>query len=117
MSSVKIKPATREDLISFYGEQLNRTVYAYVGERDGEVLGLGGYYFDKDSIVMFSDIKPEGRDKKKSIVKIIKIIMKAARKHRLPIVAVPDDDYESSCQLLKRLGFENFGEVYIWQHS
>ncbi len=117
MSRLKIKPATRADLEAFYGEHLDRTVYAYVGEKDGEVLGLGGYYLNGDSIVMFSDIKPDGRDKKMTIVRIIKIIMKAAKKYRLPILAVPDPDYERSCEMLLRLGFENFGGTYIWHSS
>lgn len=114
---IEIIPATDEMIRRFYGGPVPQTVRAVAGVRDGEVLGIGGYYVCGPRVVIFSDIKPEYLGMKKSIVKATRKVLEMVRESGMPAMAVPDDGIDGAKFFLDRLGFieQNHG-VYEWRH-
>jgi hypothetical protein len=116
MSSVSLVPATEEMIREFYGSNPPRTVRAIAGVRDGEVLGVGGYYILGRRVFVFSDIKPEAMKEKKAIVRATKIVLGMVRKSGIPGMAIADDGIEGAEKFLSRIGFEKQPSgVYEWQ--
>ena len=52
-----IRPCTRADFEAFYGRTPPMTVRALAAERDGRVVGIGGYYIAEGVAHAFSDQK------------------------------------------------------------
>lgn len=55
----KSREATRRDVIDFFGKLPPSTIRARVLERDGEVIGIAGYWVDNGVAVVFSDYDRE----------------------------------------------------------
>lgn len=55
---IRREPATRADILQFYGEMPAHTVRAVVWKRGDEVIGVAGYHM-RNCAVVFSDIKPD----------------------------------------------------------
>src|SRR5262245_8147024 len=69
-----IRSGTLADLRRFYGGGRDflqyHTMRILVAEIDGEVVGIGGYYFDADGKrIAFSDMWPKLRRRKKDVVR------------------------------------------------
>lgn len=74
-----IRPATRDDLIAFYGEPLKQTVIANVGVVKGKIVGCGGAALVDGRVIVFCDFKPLARRYKISIVKAAWEVIKRLR--------------------------------------
>lgn len=92
----------------------DQSIRAVVWERDGEILGVAGYYIVGGSAVLFSDVRPDAPKF---------AIWKQARKYmsevRIPMICEAD---ESSSAFLKRLGWAYLEtvegkDIYSWQPS
>lgn len=114
MTTTAIVPATRELLTAFYGEPPARSMRAFVGLADGVPLAVFGLYYDEARLVLFSDIKPEARRFKKSLVAGAFRVMDLARELGLPVHAVAGCA-DGSVRLLERLGFRLESlDLYVW---
>ena len=109
-SDIIIKYATQDHAKEFYGEN-RKTFKGYAALLNGNVVGIGGLCFEKDKMVLFSDMKKEMRPYKKTIVKCIKILGKMVEQTKYPVVAIADKNEKMSERILIKLGFEPSGET------
>lgn len=107
------RPATAADFRAFFGREAPHALRARALERNGEVLGLAGWYLAAGKAVVFSDMKP-GIPKS--------LIWREARAFmaelRLPAICVAS---EGAGPFLERLGWvhvsgSDVGEVYAWHN-
>ena len=111
---LKYRPATRKDINHFY-PHLKYTFKAVVAENEDKVLGIGGIYYDGDSIVVFSRFDPELKTYPLALARGAKKIMKIVGEKTC--YAVADENIPESQNLLERLGFKHIeGRVYKWTH-
>lgn len=96
-----IRPATREDMERFH-PQVPKSARVLAGERDGEVIGVGGVYFDNGAAVVFSGFCE--RVSKREIVKGAKAIMALAAGVKGPLYA-RQDPTEAAARTLAHFGF------------
>lgn len=117
--SPTFRPATAKDWEAFFGESPKKSMRAWVMEKDGQVLAIGGVrhmgYTGRP--FLFSDIKPEA---KKYPVAMIKGALKALEILDAPVLAIASPEEPGSIRLLTRLGFRWYatssqGEVFQWQ--
>lgn len=106
----RLRPATRKDIEAFYGT-VKWTFRAIVAELNGEVIGIGGVYYDGNKTVAFSSIKPELLRYKVTLVRGLKKIMDIVGPREC--IAIADPKIETAPQLLRRLGFEEIGGGYF----
>lgn len=110
--SLEVRAASAADVREFYGKLPPQTIRAKVLERDGEVVGVAGYYVGGPTAVVFSDAK-EGIPK----IRIWREAVKFMRELNLPALCVATPGSEA---FLQRLGWTFAGlddgkEVYRWQ--
>lgn len=112
---IEKRPATRADLLPFYGEAIPATVWAWVWERDGDVVAVAGWHRAEGVPMVFSDMKP-GQPKL------------AIWRHAVEFTdMIPDGAYciaqEGAAKFLTALGWSfvqsdpKVGEVYQWRSS
>lgn len=117
-NSPVIRPATAADAAAFYGtERPMKSMRGFVAELDGEVVGIGGVYFDHGYLVAFSEMKEALRPYKKAIVKGARMIMSAIIDRGVPVFALANQGEPTAAGLLKALGFKFFqhtpqGDIY-----
>ena len=113
---VEIVPATAEMLVEHCKRFPVKTVRAIAGIEDGKVLGLAGYYLANDSIVVWTEIKPEGWKRKRDIVRGYRLLLAMVLKKGIPVVALCDDAREGAKLLLEHVGFRHFrGNLYRYE--
>lgn len=105
-----IVPASQRHLAEL-GEHPKGSGRAFAGILDGRVLGIVGYYGQRDQLVLYSKVLPEGRRWKKAIVRAARMALKAALARHVPIVAVADPEIPGSARMLEALGFEHVRET------
>jgi len=108
-SEIIIKPATKAYAKEFYGDTYTKSFKGYVSLLGGKVVGVAGISFEKETMVLFSDIKKEFRPFKRDIVKGIRMLGKMVDKLRYPVIAVADKKEPAAEKLLTRLGFTPSG--------
>jgi hypothetical protein len=119
---IELRPATEADLRAFAGEAEMPTVKAIAGVRacDGAVLGIGGLRYAGEGkqrrLVLFLDLKPEGRKYRKAIVRGLRRVLEMAQ--GLPIIAVCDPSEPGAPALLRHIGLTPIaaseeGMVYV----
>lgn len=110
---VTFRPATARDFETFYGRPAPQTVRALVAVKDGEVIGLGGYWLRDGDAVAFSDIKPEFRKRPKEILKAARLLVGYLREKGIPMVAEASPHEKNSPRMLRWAGFEQIeGSLY-----
>ena len=108
----KIRPAVRADLEKFYDE-FPWTFRALAADLDGEVLAIGGIYYHKDHVIVFSHIKDDANEKYPFTAgRMTKMIMNMVAGKAC--VAVASEMIPGAPALLERLGFEHI-EARIWR--
>lgn len=120
MANMEIVPASAAQIREFFGEKPKQTVRAWLVMIDGAPVALGGFAYSGDYIVMFSDLKPDIRRYRKSIVKAAKqIVREATSRHNGAVIALADPNEPTAPSFLTHLGFlyagsSPDGEVYQW---
>lgn len=116
---VKIRPATREDFISFHGATWPRTCRAWAVEVDGQLVALAGYALEAGHAYAFSVMKEGHGMSARAIVTTARRIFAEIQKRRLPLVARANPDLPGAGKFLRSLGFRLLqpsleGDIYQW---
>ena len=100
----------------FYGK-FPWTFRALAAELDGEVLAVGGVYYHKDHVIVFSQSVAGAHEKYPFTAgRMTKEIMKLVNGR--PCIAVASDTIPGAPKLLERLGFEHVEErVWRWRKT
>jgi len=108
----KFRPATREDVVQFYGEGFSPSFRASVVEVDGRVLGIGGLYYKNEMAVAFAKYDDELAKYPLARARGAKEIMRIIGKRSC--MAKVDSKPESA-EVLGKLGWEHLeGDFYRW---
>ena len=111
----KIRPATKEDMESFY-PGFKWTFRAYVAEIEDRIIGIGGIYYVPPYVIAFSTFKPEMDEYPMTKLRGMKKIMEIVKDRTC--LAAADKNFPGSSKLLERLGFEHIeGRIYRWTPS
>lgn len=105
-----IVPATADMMTAFYGRPPQRSQRAFAFVRDERVIGIFGLYADGGRMVLFSDLTPELRTLKKTLVKGMRFVMGVAKQIGAPVHACADEGVEGSEKLLTRHGFQKIAD-------
>lgn len=100
-----MRPATAQDFERFYHARPKTRCRAYAADLDGEVLGLCGVTYQMGKPVAFSDIRPELRRYRRTLVKAAKMLNDLLDHIGGHVYAVADRDEATAPYLLARLGF------------
>ena len=98
-----IRPCTRADFEAFYGRLPPMTVRALAAERDGRVVGIGGYYLADGVAHAFTDQKGMTR---REIVRAGRAMMGLLDGIKAVVIAQCGPDGDTA---LKHYGFEPWG--------
>ena len=102
-----VRPATREDIEAFSDMPNKPTIRAWVGEVDGEIVGLAGFAFQNGRWCGFCDLREKARPHKFTIARWAKRIIEDARKQGIRFVYAEADLKEhNAVRWLTSLGFE-----------
>jgi hypothetical protein len=101
-----VRPATAEDINTYFPDMDKPTVRAWVGELDGRLLGIGGFALVKGRWYGFCDLTKEARPYKLKIVRTAKMIMNEARKQGIRyLYASLDENERGAKRWVESLGF------------
>jgi hypothetical protein len=101
-----IRPATAEDLERYFPGVAKPTVKAWVGELDGELLGIGGIAFCNGRWFGFCDLREKSRRYKLTIGKTAKMIMGEVQKQGIKFIYADVSKTEpGAMRWLQSLGF------------
>ena len=103
-----IRWATREDILAFYGRDVPYTVRALAAEKNGEIVGIGGFYFDGDAAVAFSDVRASAMSKRE-FVRGARAVKDLLHEVKVDVVAKAGPSGDIA---LRHFGFEGTGMVY-----
>lgn len=114
-----MRPANGEDFVRNFKRPSQRTVRAWVVDKNGEDLAIIGFYMDAGRVAIFAEIKDEAREKCKWPGRLMltsgRFVLQQAIKTGMPIFAVADSSVKGSRTLLERLGFqEGYKETMVW---
>lgn len=115
---MKIVPATKEMMDAYFGHDTHRTVRAWAGIENGEVLGVGGVCVNRTRLVLFLSMKDATREKLRKypgpLVRMTRKLQRYAIEKGLPLTATPDNSIPCAEKFLTAMGFENKNGVYVW---
>lgn len=111
----EIRPATMEGLTRFYGKRPTRSLCAMMAVRNGQILGVAGYYNDSSRFVLFADFGDEVRHDKRLIVRGLRAMTNLLKARRVPVKVLADPDIPGSEKLLEHMGCTPLGgRIYQW---
>lgn len=110
-SSVQIRQATVQDAREFYGQDPVYSFRGYAAELNGDIVGLGGVYFEDGKPVVFSEIRDAMRPHKKAIAKATRMLMRMLDDLGRSAYAFACPTEPTSGYLLAKLGFKPTGMV------
>lgn len=114
--NVEIKPATTELLTQYYGYLPKRSLCSVVAIQDNKVIGVSGYYNDKNRFVAFADFNEAVRRNKRIMVKGIRAVRELLRSKKLTVQILADPEVPDSQKLLKHIGSQPLmGDIYTWE--
>jgi hypothetical protein len=116
---MKMRPATREDIIALTGKPPETMMRAFVAEHDGEVLAVGGLYYCDGSAIAFSTMADKMRTHRKSIMRYAVKLTELFNASAVPVRAICSGKEANAPAFLERLGFvperqSAIGDIYIW---
>ncbi len=106
---LEIVPATPELAQRYAGANPPRTFRGHAALRDGEVVGLGGIYYQDGQPVIFSEYKEMSR---KDRARCFRFLERVASEWKGRLYAVCDAAHPGSPGLLRRLGFSPLHESW-----
>tara|TARA_Y100000310_G_scaffold320331_1_gene376677 strand:- start:1245 stop:1592 length:348 start_codon:yes stop_codon:yes gene_type:complete len=115
VNAAEIRPATRDDILAFYGRLHDHTVRAWVGILDEKIIGLGGVLFYRGSLVAFAEFTEEARRFPVTLVKACRAAVNSIG--RAPIYAVPETGRREEIRLFEILGFRRMADTTVWRKN
>lgn len=112
-----VRRATVDDFLSFYSRPSDATVVGYVGEIDGEIIGIGGLALSAGRAMAFFDGKQDMAEFKVTLHKTALRVLDDARALGFRrVYAARSEKYPRAERWLTRLGFQPVdGEaVFVW---
>lgn len=100
-----LRPATRSDLIDFYGQLPPMTVRAIVAVNDDKPVGVGGYYLNGGVAVAFTN---QRNMPKRDIVRGARALIDMLKPLGMDVFAGAEGDGS----VLRHFGFEPYGEAW-----
>lgn len=94
----------------FYGEPPKASFRGYAIEDADNIIGMFGVYYENSRPVAFSDMKPALRERKKTIVKAVRMLEEFMDTLAVPVYAIPDAREPTAPYLLARMGFAPTGQ-------
>jgi hypothetical protein len=104
---MKFRDATREDFRTFYGIDPPFSVRAAVAEKNGEIVGFGGYYIRDGVAIAFTDRK--GDLTRREVVLCGRRMRELLARLNVNMWAMCGADGDTA---LRHFGFEPDGEAY-----
>jgi hypothetical protein len=112
LETVTFRPATAQDAHGFYGKAPDRSFRGLAAVKDGEVIGVGGVYYDDfRRPVIFSEYNEVMAGEKRARAKAVRLLLQFAERLYPRVFAIADPRYDTSGPLLKKLGFVGTGEM------
>jgi hypothetical protein len=109
-----LRPATTQDIAKFTDGKMKMSCKAIVADLDGEIIGIGGIYYTKENVIVFSDFTEKMEEFPFTIARAVKLIMNIVGNKTC--VAIADEKHPGSEKLLTRIGFRHLaGRIYGWQ--
>ena len=108
-SEPAFRKATAADALAFYGEPAKMSFRGFVAELDGEVVGIGGVYYDNGVPIAFSETRPPMRKHKKAMAKACRILTRFFDQLGGRVYAVACSTEPTAPYLLAKLGFKPTG--------
>ncbi len=106
---ISITPATRDDVVRFYGGLPGHSIRALVAlDDDGEVLAVGGIAFSQGYWVAFYDATEAFRADRRALVRALRAFRLLTEDKDL--VAEIDDTFDGADVLLRHAGLEHSHE-------
>lgn len=115
---MKIRAATKDDLIEMVGQTFPENIRAVTAEHDGELLAIAGIRMSNPKVI-FSDIKPEVKKHPRVVVQLIHKVQAMMEDYNTEIYAIANENEPTAPGLLNHMGFKHVmttrqGEVYQW---
>lgn len=112
-----IRPATKDDIVAFSGYTINPTTKAWVGEIDGEIVGVAGFIFEKGFWYGFCDIKDDRvREFPMTVVRASLRGMEEMKARGTKLIyARVDMNEKNALKWVTMLGFKPAGALYKWR--
>jgi hypothetical protein len=88
-SKPEIKPSTADDIASFYGAGVLKTVRAYSVFWRGELVAVAGVMLEPTGFIIFSDMKEGIEAPKMTVWKTAKLLAEAIKKFNIPAYTAP----------------------------
>lgn len=113
---IDVRPATREDVIRNYGS-CDFTLFAYVGELNGDIVGFGGVVLAGGRAIAFYEIDDRLRERPVFLTKMALLVLRRARQagHR-HIFCIPEPGEPRARPWLEKIGFVDTGNGAMeWQ--
>ena len=118
MSQVIVRAATKDDIARFSDLANKPTLRAWVGERDGKIIGIGGVALAKGRWFGFIDLTEEARPYKMHIMRAAKRLLAEARRDGIRyIYAEVSPSEPKALAWLTSLGFSldpRSQQLYRW---
>lgn len=103
---ITIRPATKEDMEQFKAYSEKPTMLAWVGEEDGEIIGIGGVARSKGYWIAFCDFTEKARKHKTKIVRTARMVMDEIAKRGIRYVYAEADHSEPrAVKWMESMGF------------
>lgn len=108
-SEPAIRQATPADVKHFGTRVAEFSFRGYVIEYEGAPIAIGGIYYQDGTPVAFSDLKPEVRRYKKTMVRACKMLLTLFDNAGAPVYAIANQKEPTAPYLLAKLGFKPTG--------
>lgn len=120
-SEFVIRPATPEDVESWYGKKQRASMRAIVGELEGEIVAIGGVYREEGAMVGLVGVRHHVRHRRRDLALMAREGRKILQDYAF-VVAFADKDEPTADGLIRHFGFEHhgstkLGEVYLWTNK
>lgn len=108
------RPATREDLIAFYGKAPGETVRALVAEHEGQVVAVGGVMIERGWACAFSDHKDVGYSPRAALRFAREVVGQTIKRQHVHALSHTENERLLAALGFSRVGESEYGKVYHW---
>lgn len=108
-SEPTFRPATAADAVAYFGGPPKLSFRGFVAELDGEIIGIGGVYYDNGVPIAFSEMREPMRRYRKARAKACRILTRFFDQLGGKVYAVACPTEPTAAALLAKLGFVPIG--------